>query len=666
MKYTGNIARNFYRLIMALACSMTIAALVLESSALAHPIAANPSRVVTAKLNAGGHYQTETLLSNGKVLVTGRNGSAAQPSSGVSNSVRLYNPVTGTWSLTGSLNTDRVGFTATLLQNGKVLIAGGWEDDVTLNSAELYDPETGTSNVTGNLLTARYSATATLLENGNVLVEGGSNDGDLSATLNSAELYDTATGTWSSAGYLNASRIFHTATLLPSGKVLVAGGYNWPPVSLASAELYDPATGVWSLTGNLNVGREDHTATLLSSGKVLVSGGRAWQGSIPHASVTILNSAELYDPATGAWSLTAITPGANTLQFSSASYSANEGKGHAAITITRTGDTSGPATVDYATTDSAGLNNCDVINGIASPRCDYVTMVGTLRFDAGETSKTIFIPLVDDSFSEGTESFQISLSDPSGASLGASSTATVKIEDNDSAMGSNPIDDPAFFIREQYIDLLGREPDPLGFAGWQNILNNCVQGDASCDRVEVSAGFFRSPEFQDRGYFTYRFYSTLSRVPHYNEFMPDIAKMSGFLTPEQLEANKSVFVEEFMNRQEFKDRYDSLTDPADYVDGLLQSVGLPDHPSRDAWIDGLGDGQMTRAQVLRGLVESAESYNKLYNEAFVVMQYFGYLRRDPDILYLDWIQTMNENGGDYHQMINGFVNSPEYRQRFGP
>src|SRR5205085_4603659 len=205
-----------------------------------------------------------------------------------------------TWSLTGSLNTEREDFTATLLQNGKVLIAGGWEDDAPLNSAELYDPETGTSSITGNLLTARYSATATLLENGNVLVEGGSNDGDLSATLNSAELYDTATGTWSSAGYLNASRIFHTATLLPSGKVLVAGGYNWPPVSLASAELYDPATGVWSLTGNLNVGREDHTATLLSSGKVLVTVGRAWQGHIPNAFTISLNSQELYVPASGA------------------------------------------------------------------------------------------------------------------------------------------------------------------------------------------------------------------------------------------------------------------------------------------------------------------------------------------------------------------------------
>src|SRR5205085_6834337 len=226
--------------------------------------------------------------------------------------------------------------------------------------------------------------------------------------------------------------------------------------------------------------------------------------------------------------------------------------------------------------------------------------------------------------------------------------------------------------REHYIDFLGREPDSAGYTGWQNILNNCSSSGKDsnanyCDRIEVSSDFFRSPEFQSRGYFIYRFYSAaLGRVPLYSEFMPDLARVSGFLSDAQLEANKVAFVQEFMTRTEFKTKYDSLTTPAAYVDGLLQTVGLPSHPTRSSWIAGLTNGTLTRAAVLRALAESMEVYNKFYTESFVVMQYFGYLRRDPDILYLEWIKTMNSNGGDYRAMINGFVNSAEYRQRFGP
>lgn len=232
---------------------------------------------------------------------------------------------------------------------------------------------------------------------------------------------------------------------------------------------------------------------------------------------------------------------------------------------------------------------------------------------------------------------------------------------------ANPIDCTDFFVRQQYLDFLGREPDSAGYMGWQNILNNCGTSPASpCDRIEVSSDFFRSPEFQDRGYFIYRFYSTLGRNPNFNEFMPDLVKVSGFLSDAQLEANKSAFVQEFMNRQEFKSRYESLTNPVAYIDGLLQATELQTHPSRDKWIAGLTTGSLSRAQVLRALVESTEVYRKFYNKAFVVEMYFGYLRRDPDILYLNWIQTMEQNGGDYRAMINGFVNSLEYRRRFEP
>lgn len=230
--------------------------------------------------------------------------------------------------------------------------------------------------------------------------------------------------------------------------------------------------------------------------------------------------------------------------------------------------------------------------------------------------------------------------------------------------GPNPIDDPAFFVRQHYYDFLNREPDPGGFNAWLGILNGCPAGNTSCDRVEVSSAFFRSPEFLDRGYFILRFYEVaLGRHPFYAEFTPDLARTTGFLTPEQLEANKAAFVVDFTARQEFRSRYDQLGNTA-YVDTLLATAGVT-LANRNAWIVALDTGQKSRAQVLREIAESPEVGTKFFNKAFVVMQYFGYLRRDPDIHYLEWIQTLDSTG-DYRTMINGFVNSLEYRQRFAP
>ncbi|HKO95919.1 MAG TPA: NF038122 family metalloprotease [Pyrinomonadaceae bacterium] len=349
--------------------------------------------------------------------------------------------------------------------------------------------------------------------------------------------------------------------------------------------------------------------------------------------------------------------------------SVNESAGTAQLTVTR-GDTAGAATVDYATSDTAGLNECTVLNGVASSRCDYATSRGIVRFAAGEGSKTIFIPVVNDSYAEGSETFTLTLSNPTGGTLGTPSSAQITIQDNETVNGANPIDDNDFFIRQQYIDFLGREPDPGGLAGWRNVLVNCgITIAPPCDRIEVSAGFFRSEEFQSRGYFIYRFFSAVGRIPVSEDFYPDFAKVSGFLTADQLEANKAAYVNEVMARPDFQTRYGStLTNPTAYVEALLNTVGLPSHPSKQTWINNLtaSNTTTTRGQVLRQLVESAEVFNKYFNEAFVIMQYFGYLRRTADASYLNWIQTMNQTGGDYRIMINGFMNSAEYRRRFGP
>ena len=356
--------------------------------------------------------------------------------------------------------------------------------------------------------------------------------------------------------------------------------------------------------------------------------------------------------------------GGPTLQFNAPTYSVGEGGGSVPITVVRGGSTSAAASVRYATSDSAALTNCNVVNGVASSRCDYAVSVGTINFAAAEAFKTISIPIVDDSWAEGSETFSISLSNPVGATL-ALSNATVTISDNESSNGQNPIVFTAFFVRQHYIDFLGREPDPAGFAAWQNTINTCPSGDTTCDRVHVSGNFFQSPEFQARGYFVYRFYPVaFGRKPDYAEFIPDLAGVSGFLSDAQLEAAKVAFINDFMTRPAFGAAYGGLTD-TQYVDTLLNTAGVAPHQFRDFWIAALGNGTRTRATVLRDISESPEVYNKYYNQAFVVMQYFGYLRRDPDASYLNWIQELNTTGNS-RNMINGFVNSAEYFLRFGP
>ena len=224
-----------------------------------------PGFVPTGSLNTAREDHTATLLNNGKVLLAG----GFDGSNSASATAELYDPAAGTFSATGNLNTAREYHTATLLNNGKVLIVGGFDstNSATAN-AELYDPVAGTFSPTGSLNTARGYHTATLLTNGKVLIAGGVDS--TNSVSASAELYDPVAGTFAPTGSLSAAREYHTATLLNNGTVLLAGGFNGSV--LASAELYDPTAGAFTTTSNLNVAREYHTATLLNNGTVLVSG----------------------------------------------------------------------------------------------------------------------------------------------------------------------------------------------------------------------------------------------------------------------------------------------------------------------------------------------------------------------------------------------------------
>ncbi|HEV2835252.1 MAG TPA: SBBP repeat-containing protein, partial [Pyrinomonadaceae bacterium] len=311
-------------------------------------------------------------------------------------------------------------------------------------------------------------------------------------------------------------------------------------------------------------------------------------------------------------------PGPATLQFAATTPSVPENIGSTQVVVNRSGDIGIAATVNYATADTAGLAACTVVNGKASERCDYETAVGTLRFAPGETSQSFTLPIVDDAHVEGAETFTITLSSATGATINAPATITFTIADNDAAPSSqNPIDGVQFFVTQQYIDFLGRMPDSTGLANWMATLNGCPNGgfgendNPSCDRVHVSAGFFLSDEFRGRGYWAYRFYEVgFDRRPLYAEFVPDMAQVGGAQSPESELLSKAAYTDSFVQRSEFTNRYNGLSNSA-YVNALEQNAEIT-LSNKAALIAALDGNQKTRGQVLREIVESKDVEDRFF------------------------------------------------------
>jgi uncharacterized protein (TIGR03118 family) len=538
------------------------------------------------------------------------------------------------------------------------------------------------------------------------------------------------------------------------------------------------------------------------------------------------------------------------VQFATDEFTIGEGVGHIDVTVTRAGDASGTATVNVSTFDESQPTH-------ASQKSDYEIAVARVTFAPGETSKTVRVLIVDDNFVEGDETVNLALSNLSGvgAGLGSPNQATLKITDNDAvAPSTNPIDTASFFVRQNYLDFLNREPDLAGQNFWTNQITSCGS-DATCisvKRINVSAAFFLSIEFQNTGMLAYLSHkASFGNLPAsfgvgpvpvlYGTFEKDIqALQKDFVfgavgADAQLEANKVAYFNEFVTRPQFLDKYPSTLTNAQYVDALLTNAGIdpanqrlfvvsltngqevpPTVPTlaaggarpassgtarfqfnqaqtamtftatinnidvtgtqtadandnllnahihagasvapgvngpvvwgffgapfndnnpndaantpfssgvggvfsgkwdapegngttlaaqlsnlrqgrayinfhttqfgggeirgnfptetafRDSLVAGLNGSTETRATVLRKIAESEEFRNNETNAAFVLMEYFGYLRRDADVAgYNFWLNKLNAFNGNFvnAEMVKAFINSAEYRQRFGP
>jgi hypothetical protein len=398
------------------------------------------------------------------------------------------------------------------------------------------------------------------------------------------------------------------------------------------------------------------------------------------------------------------TPGPNTVQFEVSTATVNEtDTSPTNLLVRRLGDTSHAATVKYTTSDAS-----------ASERRDYEAAIGTLHFAAGETQATIPIFVINDSFGEGPETFNIALSRPIGCTLGSTVAMVITINSDESADGPNPVKNASFnntfFVRQNYLDFFNRTPDSGGLNFWTNQLNECeniplpggftdAQQCRETRRINVSAAFFLSIEFQQTGYLVERLYkaaygdavgtSTLGgthqlSVPivRLNEFFPDTQAIGKGVVIGQpgadqlLESNKQALIAEFVLRSRFSTAFPASMTPAQFVDKLNLNAGGPlSQSERDQLVADLTSGAKNRGQVLRAVADDSTLFAAETNRAFVLAQFFGYLRRNPndtpDLDYTGydfWLGKLIQFNGNFvnAEMVKSFIVSGEYLGRFGP
>ena len=528
----------------------------------------------------------------------------------------------GEWSTLAPMPTARQEISTAVL-NGKVFVIAGFNSaGNSTNTVEVYDPLTNTWSSAAPLpIITNHNAAAVAA--GTLYAFGG--------TSNRVFAYDPRRNTWSDVAPMRYMHGNTPAVAVIKDLIYVAGGTG-PGMNGNEVEVYNPITNTWTTLAPMNVPR-NHTAGGAINGKFYVVGGRG--------SPSAASALEVYDPQTNAWTMLRPMP-----------------------------------------TGRSGI-----AAGVVSDRLyvfggEIPRLFGEVEvYNPADNSWQMLPPMLNPRHGIFASVINNAIYIPAGATqqgFGATNVNDVFIVEQPAF---NPIDDSQFFVRQQYLDFLNRDPEPEGFNAWVGVLNRCpnINNDPNCDRIEVSAAFFRSPEFQFKGYFVYRFYRvSLGRLPFYAEIIPDMIRVTG-ATGDEVIAKRRAFSEAWVGRQDFKSAYDSLTNAA-FVDTLLgryslTSITTPDpaNPegtakvtlSHNDLVNRLESRQLTRAQVLRAIVESQEVDRAEYNGAFVAMQYYGYLRRDPETDgYNAWLQVINR-GDSYRVMVDGFMNSIEYRRRFG-
>jgi hypothetical protein len=343
---------------------------------------------------------------------------------------------------------------------------------------------------------------------------------------------------------------------------------------------------------------------------------------------------------------------------------------------------------------------CSAAETFALDRCDYTKALGTLRFAAGEAEKTFRILVADDSYEEGPETARLRLSNATGCAFGANTDAAFTITDDSPESSGNPADDSAKFVAQQYRDFLNREPDAAGLAFWTGEIEKCG-ADAQCrevKRVNVSAAFFLSIEAQETSFFAYRAHKAAygdatapgadGTVPviRFEQFLSDAGRLGAGVVvgegdwPARLQANREAYLLDFVQQRRFRGAYPLSMTAGQFVDVMAMNAGLKlTQSERDGLVNTLGQtpsDAARRAQVLSAFAGDPRLRQAELNRAFVLLEYFGYLRRNPSDApepglnyggWRFWLDKLEQFGGNFvrAEMVKAFISSGEYRNRFG-
>ncbi|HEX7316213.1 MAG TPA: Calx-beta domain-containing protein [Pyrinomonadaceae bacterium] len=370
------------------------------------------------------------------------------------------------------------------------------------------------------------------------------------------------------------------------------------------------------------------------------------------------------------------------VQFAVSTQTVSETAGRLDVQLTRTGDLSAPSSISFWTLDLS-----------TSPRTDYAPTTGFVYFAPGESAQTVSLFITNDALRENDETFLLLLFGPRGCTAGANSVVNVTVKSDDAADGPSPArqqGDTAFFVRQHYVDFLNREPDAEGLAFWTGEIEQC-NNDAQCrevKRVNVSAAFFLSIEFQETGYLAYKTYKAVYGslagrpvpIPFF-WFVHDGQQIGRGVVVNQgdwrarLEQNKRDYFDYFVSDYFFNLAYPESLAPEVFVGALdANAGGVLTAAERAELSAALAAGTKTRAEVLRAVAENPELSRREFNRAFVLMQYFGYLRRNPDefpdstfVGYNFWLDKLEDFNGNYvdAEMVKAFISSDEYLKRFG-